>query len=143
VAAFAFFGGVPAFLVVDNLKPGVLRPDRYDPQLNRGYAELAAHYGVLIDPCRVAHPKDKPRVERPMPYIRDSFFAGRTFISVTEINEAAEKWCLSVAAERIQGTTRQRPWALFQQVEASVLRPRPHVEDVDGVPDPGGDDADQ
>jgi transposase len=68
VAAFAFFGGTPAILIIDNLKAGVLRPDLYDPQLNRGYEELAAYYGVLIDPCRAGHPKDKPRVERPMPY---------------------------------------------------------------------------
>ena len=125
VAAFAFFGGVPAFLIVDNLKSGVLRPDRYDPQLNRGYAELAAHYGVLIDPCRIAHPKDKPRVERLMPYIRDSFFAGQAFSSLAEINDTAEKWCLSVAGERVHGTTRQRPLALFQRVEAPALRPLP------------------
>lgn len=67
VAAFEFFGGTPMLLVVDNLKPGVLRADLYDPQFNRGYAELATYYGVLIDPCRANHPKDKPRVERPIP----------------------------------------------------------------------------
>ena len=60
----------------------MLHPDLYDPQINRGYAELAAHYGVLIDPCRVAHPKDKPRVERLIPYVRDSFFAGRDLRSL-------------------------------------------------------------
>jgi transposase len=125
VAAFAFFGGAPAFLVVDNLKPGVLRPDLYDPLVNRGYAELAAHYGVIIDPCRVAKPKDKPRVERTMPYIRDSFFAGRTFASLQEINQAAGKWCLSVAGERIHGTTRQRPLDHFQRTEATALCPLP------------------
>ncbi len=125
VAALAFFGGAPLLLVVDNLKSGVLHPDLYDPRINRGYAELAAYYGVIVDPCRVAHPKDKPRVERPMPYIRDSFFAGRTFASVLEINQAAEKWCLSVAGERIHGTTRQRPLDLFQRVEAPALRPLP------------------
>jgi transposase len=125
VAAFAFFGGVPGILVIDNLKPGVLRPDLYDPQINRGYAELAAHYGVLIDPCRVGCPKDKPRVERLMPYIRDSFFAGRTFASLAEMNQAAEKWCLSVAGERLHRSTRQRPLELFQREEASVLRPLP------------------
>jgi transposase len=124
-AAFAFFGGVPLLLVVDNLKAGVLRPDLYDPQINRGYAELAAHYGVIIDPCRVARPKDKPRVERPMPYIRDSFFSGRTFTSLEEINQAALKWCLSVAGQRVHGTTRQRPLDLFQRVEAPALRPLP------------------
>ena len=53
----------------------MLRSDLYDPQLNRGYAELATHDGVLIDPCRVGHPKDKARIERPMPYIHDGLFA--------------------------------------------------------------------
>jgi transposase len=85
VAALAFFGGAPLLLVVDNLKAGVLRPDLYDPAINRGYAELAAPGavgrvamapgyaapgGVIVDPCRVAKPKDKPRVERPMSYIQ-------------------------------------------------------------------------
>ena len=62
VAAFGFFGGVPARLVPDNLKTGVDRPDLYDPKINRSYAELAAHYGCLIDPARSKKPRDKPRV---------------------------------------------------------------------------------
>jgi len=125
VEAFTFFGGVPALLVIDNLKPGVLSPDLYDPKINRAYEELAVYYGTLVDPCRQGHPKDKPRVERPIPYIRDSFFAGRNFSSLEEINEAAEKWCLSVAGERIHGTTRRRPLHHFQQVEAAALLPLP------------------
>ena len=52
VEAFAFFGGVPARLVPDNLKTGVDKPDLYDPKINRSYAELAAHYGCLVDPAR-------------------------------------------------------------------------------------------
>jgi hypothetical protein len=80
---------------------------------------------VLIDPCRANHPKDKPRVERLIPYVRDNFFAGRDFASLPQINEAAIKWCLSVAGERIHGTTRQQPLDLFQRVEAPTLRPLP------------------
>ena len=44
------------------------KPDLYDPRINRSYAELATHYGTLIDPARAFKPKDKPRVERPMTY---------------------------------------------------------------------------
>jgi transposase len=62
VAAFAFFGGAPARLVPDNLRTGVDKPDLYDPKMNRSYAELASHYGVLVDPARAGKPKDKPRV---------------------------------------------------------------------------------
>jgi len=67
VAAFEFFGGVPARLVCDNLKTGVIRPDLYDPLINLAYGELAGFYGALIDPARANKPKDKPRVERPCP----------------------------------------------------------------------------
>ena len=59
VAAFSFFGGAPRRLVPDNLKTGVDRPDLYDPKLNRSYADLAQHYGCLIDPARARKPKDK------------------------------------------------------------------------------------
>jgi transposase len=62
VAAFEFFAGTPARLVPDNLKTGVDKPDLYDPKLNRSYAEMAAHYGCLIDPARALKPRDKPRV---------------------------------------------------------------------------------
>jgi transposase len=77
VEAFAFFGGVPVRLVPDNLKAGVDKPDLYDPKVNRSYAELAAHYGCRVDPARALKPRDKARVERPMPYVRDSFWRGR------------------------------------------------------------------
>ena len=59
VRAFAFFGAVPRRIILDNLKSGVLHPDLYDPLLNRGYAELAHHFGCLVDPARAAKPKDK------------------------------------------------------------------------------------
>ena len=64
VAAFGFFGGVPARLVPGNLKTGVDKPDLYDPKLNRSYGELAAHYGCLIDPARALKPRDNAYAER-------------------------------------------------------------------------------
>lgn len=59
VEAFSFFDSCPARLVCDNLKTGVIKPDIYDPRLNRSYAELASHYRCLIDPARASKPKDK------------------------------------------------------------------------------------
>ena len=103
VAAFGFFGGVPARLVPDNLKTGVDKPDLYDPKLNRSYAELAAHYGCLIDPARALKPRDKPKVERPMPYVRDSFWRGRQFTSLEEMQAEAVRWWREVAGQRPAG----------------------------------------
>jgi transposase len=109
VEAFAFFGGVPARLVPDNLKTGVDKPDLYDPKINRSYAELAAHYGVLVDPARAFKPKDKARVERPMPYVRDSFWRGREFTSLEDMRTAAVAWSSDVAGQRACRPLEGRP----------------------------------
>ncbi len=126
VEAFAFFGGAPARIVPDNLRTGVDKPDLYDPKLNRSYAELATHYGVLVDPARSRKPKDKARVERPMPYVRDSFWRGREFTSLTEMQAAALDWCREVAGRRqhrsLDGAA---PAAVFAAVEAAALQPLP------------------
>ena len=128
VAAFEFFGGVPARLVPDNLKTGVDRPDLYDPKINRSYAELAEHYGCLVDPARAFKPKDKARVERPMPYVRDSFWRGRTWSSLAEMQTAAVEWCTSVAGRRShRSLDGAAPGVVFETVERSTLRPLAHL----------------
>ena len=125
IIGFDFLGGVPRRVVLDNLTTGVLKADLYDPRLNRGYEEMANHYGVLIDPARAGKPKDKPRVERMVPYVRGSFWAGRTFASLDEVNRELRSWCLKVAGLRVHGSTRKRPFEVFQAVEQSALRPLP------------------
>ena len=125
IAGFEFLGGIPHRLVLDNLATGVLKADLYDPRLNRGYEEMANHYGVLLDPARAGKPKDKPRVERMVPYVRSSFWAGRMFESLDEINRELQSWCLKVAGQRVHGSTRKRPFEVFQAVEQEMLRPLP------------------
>lgn len=126
VAAFEFFGGVPARLICDNLKTGVIRPDLYDPQINLAYGELASFYGTLIDPARANKPKDKPRIERPMPNIRDSFFAGRHFDSLPQMQGDALRWCTEVYGRRKhRGIDGQSPASLFDAVERDALIPLP------------------
>ena len=128
VAAFEFFGGVPARLVPDNLPTGVDRPDLYDPKINRSYAELAEHYGCLVDPARAFKPKDKARVERPMPYVRDSFWRGRTWSSLEEMQGAAVAWCTDVAGRRShRSLDGSAPGVVFETVERPALRPLAHL----------------
>jgi transposase len=126
LAAFDFFSGAPARLVIDDLKTGVDRPDLYDPKLNRAYAEMAEHYGCLIDPARRGRPKDKPRVERPVPYIRDSFWAGREWESIEEIQAGAVAWCLQVAGtRRCAPLGGGAPYSVFVATERDALLPLP------------------
>ena len=57
---FNFFGGVPKVIYLDNLKTGIIKPDLYNPIINKAYAELAEYYECFLNPCRVATPNDKP-----------------------------------------------------------------------------------
>lgn len=125
VEAFRFFGGVPKRIVPDNLTAGILKADRYDPRLNRAYGELARYYGCVIDPSRVAHPKDKPRVERNVQYARNSCFAGRDFASLAELRTEARRWALEVAGQRTHGTTGEVPLTVFHGREQALLLPLP------------------
>ncbi len=73
------WGGCPAILVPDNLKSGITKPCRYEPDVNRTYEEMAEHYGAVVIPARVRPPKDKPKAE----------------VSVL----IAERWILAVSAQ--------------------------------------------
>jgi hypothetical protein len=89
-------------------------------------AELAAHYGVLVDPARSKKPRDKARIERPMPYIRDSFWRGREFSSLEQMQAEAVRWSAGVAGQRpcrpLDGAA---PAAVFAAVEKDTLKPLP------------------
>ncbi len=124
VLAFAFFEGAVKRVVPDNLKTGVVKPDLYDPLINKSFGEFAAYYGCLIDPARVARPRDKARVERPVPYTRDSFFAGRAdeFRNVAHMQDDALRWCREVANVRShRGIDRVAPQVLFENEEKAAL----------------------
>ncbi len=125
VAAFAFFGGVPHRLVPDNLTAAILKADRYDPRLTRAYSELTRYYGCLVDPARVRHPKDKPRVERSVAYARESFFRGRAFANLEQRRREARVWAREVAGQRVHGSTGERPLLAFEQRERAALVPVP------------------
>lgn len=121
VAAFAFFGSAPKRLVIDNLTAGIIHADRYDPRVNRAYGELARYYGCLVDPARVARPKDKPRVERQVQYARESFFRGRDFADLAALRAEAASWCREVAGQRRHGTTGERPLVAFHARERAAV----------------------
>jgi transposase len=128
VQALEFFGGCPRRIVPDNLKAGVCKPDLYDPKINRAYAELAGHYGVLIDPARAYHPRDKAVIEAHQRYIRSSFFAGRDWASLEAMAAGAVRWCTEVAGRRrpraLEGRT---PAEVFASEEAPALLPLPET----------------
>jgi transposase len=124
-AAWRFFNGVFPILIPDNLSPVVTKADTIEPQFNDTFLEYAQDRGFLIDAARVRHPKDKPRVERQVPYVRGRFFAGETFVDLVDAQRRAEEWCRSGAGLRIHGTTRCRPAEAFAASEQGLLLPAP------------------
>ncbi len=125
IEALRFFGGSAKFWIPDNLKAGVLTPDLYDPRLNRAYRELAEHYGAIVDPARAAHPKDKPRIERAVPYVRDSFWSGRSFTSFEEMVREALVWSHDTAPRRRHRVHGISVAELFETRERPALIPLP------------------
>jgi transposase len=124
-AAWEFFGGVFRTVIPDNLKAIVIDADPLAPRLNEAFVEYAQARGFHVDPARVRHPKDKPRVERSVPFVRNSMWAGETFIDLADAQRHAEQWCMVRAGQRIHGTTQCPPVELFELEERPRLLPAP------------------
>jgi len=124
-AAWAFYDGVFGTIIPDNLKAIVDGANSLDPRLNEAFTEYAQNRGFLIDPARVRSPQDKPRVERTVPFVRNSFFAGETFIDLADAQRRAVLWCQERAGMRIHGTIQARPAEVFRVEEQPVLRDAP------------------
>lgn len=122
-AAWEFFGGVVARVVLDNLKAAVIKADRYEPEFQRTFAEYAEFRGFVIDAAVARSPTHKPHVERQVPYVRENFFRGETFIDRDDVQRAAKQWCLTTAGQRVHGTTRKQPMIEFERVERPALQP--------------------
>jgi transposase len=122
-AAWVFFGGVFKVLVPDNASAIVADADAVNPRFTAGWLDYAQHCGFATDAARVRSPKDKPRVERAVPYVRGNFFAGEHFTGLTDAQARAEAWCQDVAGMRIHGTIAARPAEVFAEHEAGALLP--------------------
>lgn len=125
--AFEFFGGAPARLIIDNPKCAIVRACYYDPEVQRSYAACAEGYGFLISPCPPRDPKKKGRVESGVKYVRNAFLPLRTFRSLGDANSQLKAWTLSVAGNRIHGTTQEMPLTRFVQTERHLLKPLPDI----------------
>ena len=122
--AFHALGGCPRYVVLDNLKAGVLRPDLYEPELNPLYAAVLRHYGVVADPCRVQDPNRKGTVENAIQHTQDTALKGRRFDSIEKQNAWLAHWEERWAAPRIHGRSKRQVLEMFQE-EKSHLLPLP------------------
>lgn len=125
-SAFERFGGVPRELLFDQMRTVVVSDDRSSGgglALNAEFLRFAAHWGFVPRSCRPYRAQTKGKVERPIRYVRESFFYGRTFINDADLNEQADRWVESTANVRLHGTTGERPLDRFDRDERQALRP--------------------
>ena len=127
VRAFAFFGGVTAQIIPDNLKAGVTKACFYDPAINRTYADMAAHYDTAIIPARPRKPKDKAKVEAAVLLAERWIVArlrNRRFFGLDELNAAIRPLLnqLNGKLSRHLGASRRD---LFEQLDKPALKPLP------------------
>lgn len=123
--AWAFFAAMIRTIVPDNMKAIVKTPDALSPVLVAAFLDYAQARGIFVDPARIRSPKDKPRVENQVPYVRESWFDGETFVDLGDARRSAETWCRDVAGARVHGTTRQVPRELFETTEKATMLPPP------------------
>ncbi len=122
--AFRYFGGCPQYVVLDNLKEGVIKPDIYEPELNSVYAAMLDHYGVVADPTRVRDPDRKGTVENAVQHTQDTALKGKRFDTIEEQNEWLMHWEKRWASTRIHGRKKRQVEEMFQE-EKPYLEPLP------------------
>src|SRR5579864_8351339 len=127
VRAFEFSGGLPETVVIDNLRAGVSKACRYEPELNRTYHELARHYGVAVLPARVRRPRDKAKVEVGVQVVERWILARlrhRKFFSLGDLNEAIRMLLVRLNERRFRKLEGSRR-SLFESLERPALRELP------------------
>jgi len=129
IRGFEDFGGVPEVIVPDQLRSAVRGPDRYEPDINATYLDMAQHYGVSVVPARPRKPKDKAKVEGAVLIVQRWVLARIrrcTFFSLDELNQAI--WALMVELnerpfQKLEGCRR----SAFETLDFPALRPLPKV----------------
>ena len=115
-SAFEFFGGVPQELLFDQMRAVVLSDERLGGSgliMNAEFVRFAAHWGFRARACRPYRARTKGKVERPIRYVRESFFYGRTFLNDEDLNTQSEHWLHRICNARRHGTLRRSTSGAF------------------------------
>ena len=132
--AFRFFNGVPAKVMVDNLKSAVLkRALGQAPVFNPRYLDFAGHYGFEIVPCNVGKGNEKGRVENAVGYVKKNFLSGLAIPDFNALNPEARIWLDTIANIRIHGTTREKPVDLLAKERPFLQALPPHPFDCANI----------
>lgn len=124
-AAWQFYGGVFPVILPDCTKAIVHTADPLQPVIIETFLEYAQARGFVVDPARVRHPRDKARVERAVPSVRDDCFGGERIADLEAARERGVYWSRHEYGMRRHSTTRRRPLEYFRSEEQALLLPAP------------------
>lgn len=127
VRALEFFGGVPELITPDNLKSGVNKACRYEPDLNPTYLDMVNPYETTVIPARVRAPKDKAKAEVGVQIVERWILAklrSRTFFSLAELNRAIAELLIDLNSRAFQKLPGSRQSA-FESIDKLALKPLP------------------
>lgn len=127
VRALEYIGGIPEMLVPDNLRSGVSKAHRYEPDINPSYQDMARHFGLAIVPARVRKPRDKAKAEAGVLLVERWILAvlrKQTFFSLDSLNREILT-LLKVLNERPFKKRSGSRHSLFVEIDQSALRPLP------------------
>lgn len=124
-AAWEFFGGIFHVLIPDNTKAIIIDPDPLAPRITPAFLEYAQARDFYIDAARVRHARDKARVERAVPGVRDDCFAGEVLTTLDDARTHAVHWCREEYGWRPHSRTQRRPREHFEAEEQAALLPAP------------------
>jgi len=124
--AFEWFSGVPEIVTIDNPKCAITKACRFDPIVQRSYAECAEGFNFRIDACPPADPPKKGVVESGVKFVKNNFLPLRTFRDLADLNRQAREWVMQEAFLRTHGTTRKLPLDLFA-IEQPLLQALPAI----------------
>ncbi len=132
VGAFQAYGGVPRVALYDNLKSAVLERQGDAIRFHPTILDFAGHYLYEPRPVAVARGNEKGRVERSIRYIREGFFAARSYVDLADLNKQAAAWCLEQADDRLcpeDKTMTVREAFAKEQPKLLALPANPYVTD--------------
>ena len=121
INAFEFFGGIPEYVKIDNLKAAILIASFYEPIYQELYKQFADYYCFKPLPCRVYTPNDKGKVESGIKYVKNNFLKGRQFKDGNDLDRQLNNWTINYCNKRIHGTTRKVPAEVFENEEKPKL----------------------
>lgn len=124
-AAWEFFGGIFRVVIPDNTKAIVQEADPLEPRIVEAFLEYSQARGFFIDPARVRHAKDKGRVERAVPTVRDDCYGGERLYTIEAARLRGRWWCLEEYGMRRHSRTLRMPREQFEVEERPALLPAP------------------